>query len=208
MIKNRLEAGKLLAKNLSSIKQENGIVLGLPRGGVVPAKEIASELNWPLDVFISRKLTPLENPEFAIAAITETGHLEVNEQIISSLATLDAQYLEEQKIREEKEIERRKLLFRKGRELAVKDKTVIIADDGIATGLTLLAAINSVKKLGAKKVIVAVGVAPKDTVEDFKTITDRFEALESPQTFFAVGQFFEDFNEVTDEEVINILYNL
>jgi putative phosphoribosyl transferase len=207
MLKNRAEAGKLLAEKVSKFKNENGIIIGLPRGGVVVAKEIANKLNWPLDVFISKKITPLQNPEYAIAAITETKHLEQNEQIISSLTTLDTDFINKQLKWLEDEIERRKVLFRKGKNLIVAEKTVILVDDGIATGLTLLAAIKSLKKLGAKKIILAIGVVPQDTIKNFSESVDDFIFLESSNNFFSVGQFYEDFLAVTDDEVIKILYN-
>ncbi|HBG81618.1 TPA: phosphoribosyltransferase [candidate division CPR2 bacterium] len=206
MFKNRVEAGKELASHLLKYKSENGIVLGLPRGGVVPACKVAKALNWPLDVFISRKITAPLNPEYAIGAITENGLLELNDELISELPDIDAEYIAHEIKHQKEEIARRKELFRNGRDLPdLKKKTVILVDDGVATGFTLLAAINSLRKLGAKKIIAAVPIVPKEIKKAFNEKVDQFIALKTPEVFFAVGEFYEEFPQVEDEEVIKIL---
>lgn len=204
--KNRAQAGKELAKHLIKYKSDKGIVLGIPRGGVVVANEVANALNWPLDVFISRKIPAPLNPEYAIGAITETGYLIINEQLIGSMPDIDPVYIDEQIKHQTEEVKRRKNLFRKNKDLPnLKNKTVILVDDGIATGLSLLASIKSLKNIEVKKIIVAVPVAPAGIKNAFLDHVDKFIALETPEDFIAVGQFYIDFPQVDEKEALVIL---
>ena len=204
--KDRVEAGKELALHLEKFKNEKGIVLGLPRGGVVVAKEVANKLGWPLDVFISRKISLPLNPEYAIGAITETDTVKLNEQLISSVGNIETSYIEEEVKRQEDEAQRRKNLFRNGEDLPdISDKTVILVDDGIATGFTVFAAIEALKKLKPQKIIIAVPVAPAEIKQDFLDYVDKFIALETPENFLSVGQFYDEFPQISDKEVADIL---
>lgn len=206
LFKDRQSAGKLLAKRLWGFKGMKGvIVLGIPRGGVVVANEIARELNLPLNIIVTRKIGHPFQSELAVGAVDADGviteGLEGVEEIVKS---------------EVEEIKRREETYRKGKKpLKVKDKTIILVDDGIATGATTLAAINYLKRHGAKKIILAVPVASKGSVE--KIIRElgppagetgefgEVVVLETPDYFQAVGQFYEEFGEVTDKEVIQYL---
>lgn len=203
---DRNEAGEKLAQALLKYKNaENTIVLGLPRGGVVTAGAFARALNLPLDVTCPRKIGAPFNPELAIGAITETGHGEFNRPLIRQLEVPE-EYIKEQIEIEKKQAERRLALFRKdlpARKL--KGTTVILVEDGLATGATMKAAIQSVKAEKAAKIIVAVPVSPKDTFEEIEASVDEAYCLEIPFFFNAVGQFYEFFTQVEDNEVLAIL---
>lgn len=206
IFKNRSDAGQRLAKELSRYRNApQAIVLGLPRGGVVTAYEIARALGLPLDVTCPRKIGAPFNPELAIGAITETGKTFFNDDVIGQLGvTRDyiAQAMEKEKIRAEE----RSLLFRKGKApLNVKGMTVILVDDGLATGATMKAAIQSVKEGGASKTVVAIPVAPPDTLREIASMVDEVVCLSAPVFFSAVGQFYEDFSQTEDYEVIELL---
>lgn len=205
MFKDRVDAGKQLAKALSAYKESGAIVLGLPRGGVVLAAEIAQELHLSLDIICPRKIGAPQNPEFAIGAITETGEGCFNETVIQQLG-IPAAYLEHMVEKEKAEAERRLKAFRGDRPaLNLKNKTVILVDDGLATGLTMRAAIATVSKLGASKIVVAVPVAPVDTAERIEALVDDFVCLYVEEDFYAVGQFYQSFPQTTDSEVIALL---
>lgn len=205
IFKDRIEAGKLLSERLMAYKDRNVLVLGIPRGGVVVANEVAKALNGELDVIVTKKIGAPGNPEFAIGAIDARGHLVLNEDIASSLEAL-ADYLEEEK---ERVIERVKAYERKFRgdrpSLRIKDRIVIIVDDGTATGSTILPAIESVKEENPEEIVVALPVGPPDTVARLKKEVDNLVVLETPAFFMSVGQFYENFEQTTDEEVKEIL---
>jgi predicted phosphoribosyltransferase len=204
IFKDRTEAGKKLAGLLSEFKGTNSIILALPRGGVVVGAEVAHALNLPLDIIVTRKIGAPENPEYAIGAINMEGNGIFNE---SETANVDQEWLKKEIAKEKKEAERRWKEYRGIRgPLELAGKTTIILDDGIATGMTMQAAVRYAKKLGVQKVIIAVPVAPLSTVAELKQEAD-VRTLETPALFFAVGQFYEDFPQVTDEEVITILQN-
>lgn len=204
VFKNRTQAGVLLSAAIKKINLnlKNGLVLGLPRGGVVVAKELARSLKLPLDTIITRKIGAPENPEFALAAVDEDG-----------VMTGDAGQLRQYKqfldfgVKKEKgEIRRRLAVFR-GTENHpnLKNKEIIIVDDGIATGQTMVSAIRFAKRRGAAKVFVAVPVLPADTTQEIKDEADGLFYLYAPESFWAVGQFYSDFPQISDEEVVNIL---
>lgn len=206
---NRAEAGKKLAKELKKYKSnKNAIVLGLPRGGVIVAYEVAKDLDLPLDIVVPRKIGAPNNEEFAIGAITETGEGIFDETSIKYLA-ISEKYLKETVEKEKQEAQRRLKLYRGDRPVIdLTEKIVILVDDGIATGSTMLAACKSVKVRGAKKLVVAVAVTPKDTVDKVKKIADEFVYLYAAKNFMAVGQFYNIFEQTTDEEVIEKLREL
>ncbi len=203
---DRSEAGKKLAEILLPFKDNNQvIVLGLPRGGVITAYEVAKKLNAALDIIIVRKIGAPYNPEFAIGAITEDGTFLVDQDIMT-LHNISPEYINVQLQNHKQEIERRILLYRHNKlPLNLKNKTVIIIDDGIATGLTILASIQSVKNQKAKCIIVATPVAAADSLEKIKKLTDNVFCLYAPMFFGAVGEFYNNFDQTSDEEVIKLL---
>ncbi len=202
---DRVDAGRRLAKHLKGLVQGNCIVLAIPRGGVVVGYEVAKELGCPLDVIISRKIGAPGQPELAVGAIAEDGTIIVDEEI-ARIVGVSKEYIERKAIEEDREVKRRAEVYRGGRGMPdLKAKTVILVDDGLATGLTMKAAVDMVQRRGAEKIIVAVPVAPPETVEKFKKMADEVVCLETPLEFFAIGQFYERFEQLTDDEVTAIL---
>ncbi len=203
--KDRRDAGKQLSKALPSYSNIFSIVLGLPRGGVVLAAEIAKELSIPLDIICPRKIGAPGNQEFAIGAITETGEGYFNQEIIEALG-ISPLYLKKEIEKEKEEAKRRLKVFRGPRPvLNLKGKQIVLVDDGLATGMTMKAAIATVRKLSPSKVIVAVPVAPIDTAREIQSLVDEFICLLITDNFYAVGQFYEKFPQTTDQEVIDLL---
>jgi putative phosphoribosyl transferase len=206
MFKDREEAGKRLASLLSAYKNApDTLVLALPRGGVIVGAVLAQALHLPLDILSARKIGAPFNREFAIGAITETGEGVFSHDIIERL-NISQEYLKTTIEREKQEALRRSEHYRQGkRALDVAHKTVILVDDGVATGSTLFAAIQSLKKKQTARLIVAVPVAPPDTFQKIEAEVDEAYAILKPPSFFAVGQFYERFGQTTDEEVIALL---
>ncbi len=206
MFKDRQDAGQKLAKELKGFKsQKNTIILALPRGGVVTAFKIAQNLNLPLDLVVPRKIGAPFNEEFAIGAITETGQ-GIFDQTSIETYKISHEYLEKKIAEEKKEAERRLKTYRPDQlPLNLKNKTVIIVDDGIATGLTMRAAIKSVKEKKAKKIIVAVPVTARDSLKIIQKEADEVIYLDAPLFFGAVGAFYEDFGQTTDAEVVDLM---
>jgi len=205
LFKDRKEAGQKLAQRLIGYKNnQKVVVLGVPRGGVVVAKEVAQALGCPLDIVIARKIGSPSNPEFALGAVGERGDIVLNPDILIDESL--GQYLEKEAANQRKEIKRRLKLFRgKKKPLVLKDRIVIIVDDGIATGSTLLAAIKSIRKQNPQKIIVAVPVAPASALTDLAKEADEVVCLYTPELFWAVGQFYQDFPQTEDTEVMKIL---
>ena len=206
IFKDRQDAGKKLAQSLLAYRdQPETWVLGLPRGGVVVASEVAKHLHLPLDILVIRKLGAPDNPEFAIGAVDEKGHALFNEGVLEDLGISEV-YKKEILEKEKKEAEHRLHLYRKNRPpLDFKDKTVILIDDGLATGATMRAAVYSAKAKKAKKVIVAVPVAAPSSLEKLQGEADEVIYLDAPYFFGAVSSFYERFDQTTDEEVIELL---
>lgn len=206
IFKNRIEAGQKLAEKLIEYKdKKDTYILALPRGGVVVGYEVAKKLNLPLDLVVPRKIGAPGNEEYAIGAITESGEGIFDQQAIKLLG-VTKEYLDKKIAEEKKEALRRLKEYRIDREpLNLKNKTVIIIDDGLATGLTMRAAIKSVKKQNVKEIIVAVPVAAQDSLQIVKNETDKVICLDAPSYFGAVGAFYENFDQTTDEEVINLM---
>lgn len=200
----RQEAGEQLAKKLSEYKDRDAIVYALPRGGVVLGFEVAKALHLPLDIVITRKIGHPDNPEYAVCAITESGDAYCNE---SEKLLLDQKWLTQEIEKEKREASRRRqVYFGDRKHILAKDKIVIIVDDGIATGLTIFAAIQSLKKEYPKKVIVAVPVAPHDIIVKIKKEVDEVVVLEDAKQYLgAVGAYYRDFPQVNDEEVVELL---
>lgn len=204
--KDRVDAGKQLAQQLMPYKDDpNAIVVGLPRGGVVTAKEIANELNLPLDIVVPRKIGAPFNEEMAVGAITQDGDVVWNEEIMRSYH-LKPEDLAETIAKERSEAQRRLSLYRPDRgPLNLKDKTVLLVDDGIATGATMMAAIAYAKKEGAKKIIVGTPVATVDTLEKIAEQVDAVVSVTLPKVFMGISAFYESFPQTSDEEVIAIM---
>lgn len=179
----------------------SAVVLGIPRGGVVVAAEVARELGAPLDVVVVRKIGAPGNPEFAVGAVDEDGRVLGGS---SQYATEEYVAAAAERLREE--IARRVELYRGGAApVDVRGKTAIIVDDGIATGMTVLAAVESVRRRGAHRVIAAAPVAAPDAADRIAAIADEFVALEVPHGFSAVGQFYAEFAQTDDAEVVELL---
>lgn len=206
MFYDRQHAGKLLVQPLKKFaNQKDTIILALPRGGVVTAYEAASALKIPLDIISPRKVGAPGNPEFAIGAVDETGTGFFDEALIKQLGVSDT-YLKETIEREKANAQHRLDLYRQNKPpLNLKNKTVILIDDGLATGATMKAAIQSVKAKGAKSIIVAVPVAPAETLSEIQAMADEVICLNTPKPFFAVGQFYQNFEQTEDDEVISLL---
>lgn len=206
MFKDRKAAGVQLAERLKEYAgHQNMIVLALPRGGVVTGFEIANRLKAPLDVLIVRKIGHPLQPELAAGAISETGAIVYNEDVASSWG-ITKEYLRGEAARQREEIARRKQLYRNGQSLVnLRGKTVILVDDGVATGATMKAAVETLKREQAGKLVIAVPVAPPDTAAELRRMADVFVCLDMPEYFMAVGEDYEDFNQVTDADVTELL---
>ncbi len=201
----RIDAGKRLAAALADFKGNNGLVLSIPRGGVVVGYEIAETLGLPLDVIIPRKLGAPNNPELAIGAIAEDGTTFLDDDLVKYFG-VSPDYIKDESDLQKKEIQRRLKLYRQAySEHQIKGRDVIVVDDGIATGYTMRAALASIKNRGATSLTVAVPVGPSSTILELKQIADRVVCLYIPEYFQAIGQFFQNFNQVSDEEVIQLL---
>lgn len=204
---NRVEAGRMLAGALACCKDERVVVLGIPRGGMPVAREVAEALGAPLDIAVVRKLGAPGQPELGIGAVVDGDHPRAifNREVIESLG-VDDDYINREIERQLKEIKRRELEYR-GIEPAVPlaGKTVIVVDDGIATGSSVRAALRGVRRARPKQIILAVPVAPPEAIDALRDDADKIVCLETPENFFAVGQFYRDFHQVSDEEVKRIL---
>ena len=202
---DRVDAGKRLAEALADFHGKNAVVLAIPRGGVVVGYEIAAALVLPLDVIVPHKLGAPDNPELAIGAVAEDGSMVLDDNLVAYMGVSKG-YIDEESERQRQEITRRMTLYREGGPAAeVKGKQVIIVDDGIATGSTVKAALKSVKSRGAKNVTVAVPVGPPNTIQELRSMADRVVCLYMPEDFQAIGQFYEDFSQTSDDEVIKLL---
>ncbi|MGC8971557.1 MAG: phosphoribosyltransferase [bacterium] len=204
MFKDRINAGIKLGLALRDFNIEDPIVLGIPRGGVIVAVEVAKILKAPLDIAIARKIGAPFDREYAIGAINSLGSVILNEASIRELG-IPNDYIEKTVKEELEEIKRRLSIYRGERDtINIRDKSVIIVDDGLATGLTTLSVVKGVKVNNPKKIIVAVPVASYEAIKRIEGEAEVF-ALYVPEYFYAVGQFYEDFHQVTDEEVIYAL---
>lgn len=203
--RDRLHAGNLLAEKLSSFRTPNTLVIGLARGGVVVAKEIAKKLSVPLDVLVVKKISDPHNPELAIGAMAP-DNVSVVDWRMAHMIGADEDYVRKQTLILQEEIRQKTLAYRKGKKpLVVREKTVILVDDGVATGATLEAAIKWLRSKKTRTIIVAVPVAPPQVVAKVKPETKHFIVIQTPTDLAAVGQFYERFGQVEDGEVIQLL---
>lgn len=208
IFRDRKDAGEKLAEKLDKYKGKSDVVvLGLPRGGVVTANEVAKRLDLPLDIIVPRKIGAPGNPELAIGAITESGEGIFDEEIMKYVGA-DQEYIEKTMEEEKKEAQRRLKVYRGSKPpVDLKGKTVILVDDGIATGSTMRAAIASVKAKEAGKIVVAVPVLARDTVKKIEKEVDELIYVGAPLFFGAVGAFYQIFDQTEDEEVVEIMKN-
>jgi putative phosphoribosyl transferase len=215
MFQDRRDAGRQLAAHVAAALGPVGgrahpgdpppIVLGLARGGVPVAAEVAAVLGGPLDVLIARKLGVPWQPELGMGAIAEGGGRVLNEELIRE-AGVDAASIETVERRERIELERRVDRYRRGRApLELAGRTVVVVDDGLATGYTAWAAIHAVRERGAARVVLAVPVAPAETVSFLSGVADLVVVVTRPASFMAIGEFYRDFSQTDDDEVISIL---
>jgi len=206
VFENRAEAGRALAAALAAWRgAPDTVVLGLPRGGVPVAHEIASALGLPLDVLLVRKLGLPWQPELAMGAIASGGAVVVNDEVVRHLPAGSHEF-EAVRAREQRELERREREFRGNRPpLDMHGRTGILVDDGLATGATMEAAVLSLRSLGAKRVVVAVPVASVEARDRVAAIADEIVCLAAPEWFSAVGQWYRDFDQTEDAEVRELL---
>lgn len=200
ILKDRIEAGLLLSEKLKKYQNSNTIILAVPRGGVPVGYIIAKSLHLPLDIVLSKKIGHPNNKEFAIGAVS------MDSMIIDEHPEVPKKYIEDEIIRLRKLMQNKYEIYMGNREpLDIKGKNIILVDDGIATGNTLLASITMLRKRNPAKIIVAVPVLPYDTVPVFEKNADEFVYLIASKYFRGVGSFYENFNQVEDDEVIRLL---
>lgn len=207
MFENRKQVGELLASDLKKkgYGGKNSVILAIPRGGVVTGRAIAKGLNCPLDIIVTYKIPAPNQPELAVGSVGP-DNVRVIDIDLAKRAGADENYLKD-KIKELKwQIKEREEKFRKGRiPISLIGKIVIIVDDGIATGATIEAAIRGVRAKNPQNIVLAVPVASRDAVDKLGDLVDDMIILEAPEKFMAVGQFYRDFPQVSDEEVVKIL---
>lgn len=202
---DRREAGRKLGEALGA--RPGSLVLGIPRGGVVVAAEAAPRVQGTLDVVVPRKLGAPMNPELGIGAVASDGTAVLDERLVRTLG-VGEEYIRQEVARQVEEIQRRIDRYRAGRPpLDVDGKECIVVDDGVATGGTAEVALQSLKRQGAKTVVLAVPVAPRESLSRLGAVADEVVCLETPEPFSAVGQWYESFPQVSDEEVLEALRN-
>lgn len=209
LFKNRQDAGRQLSQLLMKYKNRPAVVYALPRGGVPVAVEISKFLDMPLELIFAHKIGHPYQPEYAIGAISENGHMILPSQEL--LLSFGDEWLQSEKAKQIQEMKKkRKKYLNERKEISVENKIAILVDDGIATGLTMQVGINELKDRHPKKIVVAVPVAPKSTAKLIKGLVDDFVGIEIDDSdyFNAVGAYYEEFNQVEDEEVVEILKSL
>jgi putative phosphoribosyl transferase len=206
VFRDRAEAGRLLAEKLDSYRDDpSGLILALPRGGVAVGYELSVSLHLALDVFVTRKLTTPDNPEYAIGALSETGAIYLNPEAVEAFH-LSRTDLEAVIGNGRQELARRQQVYRKGSPLApIRDKTIILVDDGIATGATFFATIEAVQQLSPRRLIAAIPVAPLDNLVLVRSRVHELIVLATPEPFVAVGHHYHNFAQVDDAQVLAYL---
>ncbi|MBI1321686.1 phosphoribosyltransferase [bacterium] len=203
--RDRTDAGNQLAEKLAGVDLTDPLILGIPRGGVVIAAVIARALGADLDVVLSRKLPTPGQPELALGAVSEDGHVVINPDV-AAMVHFEEDELDVIRRHEEAEIARRRQLFRGGADRApVEGRSVIVTDDGIATGATMIAALQELRTRNPKVLILAVPVAATSRLAEVSRWADRTVCLYDTEDFYAVGQFYDDFRQVEDAEVVETL---
>jgi predicted phosphoribosyltransferase len=209
IFRDRREAGRQLAKALikRGYKGENTLVLGIPRGGLVVADEVAQALSAPLDVIITRKLRAPYQPELGIGAVVDGEHISIINEDVARAVGASQDYLSREIAYQIKEIDRRLQFYRGNRPaLEISGRTVIVIDDGIATGYTFRASLEGLRRRNPAKLVAAAPVAAPDSAEMLKTFADEVVCLYTPVSFFAVGAWYKNFDQVSDEEAVAILH--
>lgn len=202
---DREEAGRLLADELREYRGKAAVVLGIPRGGIIVAREIARELNADLDIVLARKLRTPGHEELAMGSVSEHGKLFLNREVVGQLGVPEA-FIQREKAEQLSEIRRRAGLFRHARpKVNLKGRIVIVTDDGVATGATTQAAFWAVRSEQPEKLIAAIPVGPEDTIRKLAKDVDEMLCLRAPPLFSAVGQFYQQFYPIEDEDVVRIL---
>jgi predicted phosphoribosyltransferase len=202
---DRAEAGWMLVERLRGEALEQPLVLAIPRGGVEVGAVLARGLGAELDIVLSRKLRAPHQPELALGAVSENGEIYLN-HFARAMTDAGDTFIEAERQRQLGEIARRKTMFRAVRPQApIAGRTVILTDDGIATGATMIAALHWVRAAGAKEIIVAVPVGSPDRLDAIRPLCDRLICLERPEAFWAIGQFYRDFEQVEDKRVVELL---
>lgn len=203
MFRNRTEAGMLLASRLQKYQNDPGVILAVPRGGVPVAYEVAKELGFPLEVILTKKIGHPINPEYAIGATSLTDYFVVPHDNVSQ------DYIDNEVVKIRKKLKEMYVKFMGNKEPEdLKGKTVIVIDDGVATGNTLLSTIDVIRKSDPAKIVIAVPVAPESAVGKLSKAVDDVVVVIIPESFYGVGSFYEDFEQVSDEEVIYYLNKL
>ena len=208
--RDRIDAAEILAERLTKsfnnlkISRQEAVILGIPRGGVIIADIVARKLSTGFDIVIGRKLGAPENKELAIGAVMEDGTSYINRYLVDALLITQA-YIEKEKLEQQNEIKRRKTLYRKTSDYEIEKRVVTLVDDGIATGATIIAAARWIRKQRPKLLILAVPVAPSQTVHLLRQEADFTEVVVSPDNFNAVGEFYSNFDPVADENVIEVM---
>ncbi|MGH2349145.1 MAG: phosphoribosyltransferase [bacterium] len=205
IFQDRRDAGGRLADALRVYRERAPVVLAIPRGGVVVGYEVARRLDAPLDVVVPRKLRAPHNPELAVGAVAHDGSVYIDTPLVVNLG-VDEAYLRRETDEQLEEIRRRMIAYRGDRPAPVlRDATAIVVDDGLATGSTMIAALRAVRGMSPAAVVAAIPVAPTDTADRLKGEADAVVCLHGPTLFYAVGQFYVDFDQVSDDEVIDLL---
>lgn len=197
MFKDRIDAGQQLAIALKHYKRKKDtVVVALPRGGVILGYAIANELHLPLEILMVKKIGHPTNPEFAIGAVSLTG------SVVDEFTNVDETYIEEEIKNIRKLLKKRyKMFYGEKPPLELKNKTVIVVDDGVATGSTIIAALDLIRKEQPSHIVVAIPVGPPDTIKEIENFTDEMICLETFNPFYAIGVYYKDFTQVTDDEV-------
>jgi putative phosphoribosyl transferase len=204
MFRDRIEAGRRLAEALGHLDGEDVVVLGVPRGGVEVAAEVARVRGWPLDIVVPRKIGAPFNAELGLGAVAP-GVRVLDQRMIDQLG-VSAGYLEEEIGIQEEEIRRRTEAYRRGRApVELRNRVAIVVDDGVATGGTAVAALRWARAEGASRVVLAIPVAPREAVARLSKEADEVVCLATPEPFFAVGQWYEQFPQTSDQEVVELL---
>ena len=206
IFQNREEAGHRLAGALQQYRDyPDAMILALPRGGVAVGYAMSLDLHLPLDVFITRKIGAPGNPEYALGAISETGNLYLNPEAVAAFR-LSHPYIEELAKVQREEIHHRQRLYRRGRPpRPLKDRIVIVVDDGIATGATFFASVEAIRQQQPRSLLAAIPVGPEEIIDRMRTAVDELVVLQTPARFWSVGDHYAVFGQVSDEEVVNYL---
>lgn len=204
MFRDRTDAGNQLARRLSELDLDADLVLGVPRGALPVARPVADALDVPLDIVVAKKMGAPDNPEYAIGAAASDGSVYLDEETVNRLG-IDEEYVERERERAAETAREKADRYRQGEPYEVADRTVVVVDDGVATGATLKACVRMLRERGAGRIIIAVPVGSPESLAELERETERVIALTEPKSFRAVGQFYDRFDQVSDEQAIEYL---